>query len=80
MVVLVSLTLYLCLLSLSQPKINTDITTTQVAINYVVAKGGVPLVSVNTPKDAQEVLGCLGWSLTEDDVEMLDAAASLCGL
>ena len=26
------------------PKINTDITTTQVAINYVIAKGGVPLV------------------------------------
>ena len=49
-------------------------------MNYVVAKGGVPLVSVNTPKDAQEVLGCLGWSLTEDDVDMLEAAASLCGL
>ncbi len=37
-----------------QPKINTDITTTQVALNYVIAKGGVPLVEVNSPKQAEE--------------------------
>lgn len=61
-----------------QPKINTDITTTQVALNYVIAKGGVPLVEVNTPKQAEELLGCLGWVLIEEDVSMLDAAADLC--
>lgn len=62
------------------PKINTDITTTQVALNYVIAKGGVPLVEVNTPRQAEEALGCLGWSLTDDEVAMLDAAADLCSL
>jgi aryl-alcohol dehydrogenase-like predicted oxidoreductase len=60
------------------PKINTDITTTQVALNYVIAKGGVPFPQVNTPKQAQEVLGCLGWGLNDDDVAMLDSAADLC--
>ena len=60
------------------PKINTEITTTQVALNYIVAKGGVPLVEVNSPKDADEVVGCLGWSLNDDEVAMLESAADLC--
>jgi aryl-alcohol dehydrogenase-like predicted oxidoreductase len=60
------------------PKINTDITTTQVALNYVIAKGGVPFPQVNTPKQAQEVLGCLAWGLNDDDVAMLDSAADMC--
>jgi len=62
------------------PKINTDITTTQVALNYIIAKGGVPLPEVNSPKQAEEVLGCLGWSLADEDVDMLDAAVVLCRL
>jgi aryl-alcohol dehydrogenase-like predicted oxidoreductase len=62
------------------PKINTDITTTQIAIHYIIAKGGVPLVEVNTPKQAEEVLGCLGWSLTDEEVDMLNAASDLSGL
>eukprot|EP00980_Cylindrotheca_fusiformis_P004812 scaffold1028_cov135-Cylindrotheca_fusiformis.AAC.22 len=60
------------------PKINTDITTTQVSLNYIVAKGAVPLVEVNSPSQADEVLGCMGWSLSDDEVSMLDAAADLC--
>jgi len=62
------------------PKINTDITTTQVALNYVIAKGGVPMVEVNSPKDAEEVAGSLGWTLTDEEVTMLDNAAALCKL
>jgi len=62
------------------PKINTDITTTQVALNYIVAKGGVPLAEVNSPTQAQEVIGCLGWSLNDDEVAMLESAADLCKL
>jgi aryl-alcohol dehydrogenase-like predicted oxidoreductase len=62
------------------PEINTDITTTQVALNYIIAKGGVPLPEVRNPKDVKEVLGCLGWTLEDGEVEMLDAALSLCRL
>jgi pyridoxine 4-dehydrogenase len=61
-----------------QPKINTDITTTQVALNYIVAKGGVPLAEVNSPKQAKDVIGCLGWSLNDDEVAILESAADLC--
>ena len=62
------------------PKINRDITTTQIAINYVKAKGGVPLVSVTNVKMANELLGCLGWDLTEEEVDELDKACKSCGL
>lgn len=62
------------------PKINTDISTTQVAINYVIAKGAVPICEVSDSKQADEILGCLGWRLTEEEVDMLDSAASLCDL
>ena len=62
------------------PKINTDITTTQVALNYIIAKGGVPLPEVNSPRQAEEVLGCLGWTLSDEEVDMLDAAVALCNL
>jgi diketogulonate reductase-like aldo/keto reductase len=48
-----------------------------VAINYNVAKGGVPLVEVNNPKQAEELIGCLGWSLKDDKVAMLESAAEL---
>ena len=61
-------------------EINTDITTTQIALQYVIAKGGVPMVPVNNPIQAEQVLGCLGWTLTDDEVAMLDAAIALCQL
>jgi len=62
------------------PKINRDITTTQIAINYVRAKGAVPLISVTNMKMANEMLGCLGWDLSEEEVDELDKACKSCGL
>jgi len=62
------------------PKINRDVTTTQIAINYVRAKGAVPLVSVTNVKMANEVLGCLGWDLSDEEVEELDKACKSCGI
>jgi len=59
-------------------KINTDITTAQVAWNYVIAKGAVPLAEVNSPKDAEQLAGCLGWSLSDEELSMLESAAELC--
>lgn len=55
--------------------INTDPTTTQIALNYVVAKGCVPIPGIKTVAQAEEVLGCLGWGLTEEEVQLLDSAA-----
>jgi aryl-alcohol dehydrogenase-like predicted oxidoreductase len=49
----------------------------QVAINYVVAKGGVPLVDVFDMESARELVGCLGWRLTDEEVKLLGQAAEL---
>lgn len=57
--------------------INTEITTTQIAINYIIAKGCVPMPSVKNPKEADEIIGCIGWSLSDDEVKMLDNAADM---
>jgi aryl-alcohol dehydrogenase-like predicted oxidoreductase len=62
------------------PQINTDITTSQVALHWIIAKGGVPLAPVNNPGQADVVLGCLGWTLLDDEVSMLDNAAALAKL
>jgi len=58
--------------------INTDFSPSQIAINYVVAKGCVPIPSIKNPKEADELIGCLGWGLTDDEVRMLDNAADMC--
>jgi len=56
---------------------NQEVTTAQVAINYVVAKGAVPIPGINNLKEAEELLGCLGWGLNEEEVAILDQAAEL---
>lgn len=53
------------------------VTPEQIAINYIVAKGGVPLVDVHDEESAEVLLGCLGWRLTDEEVRMLDQAAEL---
>ncbi|CAM9274446.1 unnamed protein product [Phaeothamnion confervicola] len=52
------------------------VTTTQVSLNYIRAKGVVPLPGVRTKREADEVIGCLGWRLNGEDVEILDNAYS----
>jgi hypothetical protein len=33
---------------------------------------------VNNPKQAEEVIGCMGWSLSDEEVSILESAADLC--
>lgn len=54
-----------------------SVTPAQIAIHYVIAKGGVPLVDVYNEETAEELMGCLGWRLTDEEVRMLDQAAEL---
>ena len=46
---------------------------TQVALNYIAAKGAVPMPAVKTEAHAEVVLGCKGWALTEAEVKVIDA-------
>ncbi|KAK8516098.1 hypothetical protein V6N13_025625 [Hibiscus sabdariffa] len=47
----------------------------QVAINWCICKGTVPIPGVKTVKQAEENLGALGWRLSSNELLQLDYAA-----
>jgi aryl-alcohol dehydrogenase-like predicted oxidoreductase len=48
----------------------------QVALNWVMAKGALPIPGAKNPEQAVENLGSLGWSLTDEQVAALDAISA----
>mmetsp|Transcript_6391 Transcript_6391/g.9578 ORF Transcript_6391/g.9578 Transcript_6391/m.9578 type:complete len:431 (-) Transcript_6391:76-1368(-) len=48
------------------------VTTTQVSLNYIRAKGLIPLPGVTRKEHAMEIAGCFGWRLNGEEVEILD--------
>ena len=48
------------------------VTYNQISLNWVIAKGALPIPGAKNAAQASENLGALGWSLTEDDVDALD--------
>jgi aryl-alcohol dehydrogenase-like predicted oxidoreductase len=49
----------------------------QVALNWVLCKGALPIPGAKTLAQAQENLGALGWRLTAAEVAALDEASEL---
>jgi aryl-alcohol dehydrogenase-like predicted oxidoreductase len=47
----------------------------QVAINWVIAKGAIPIPGAKNAAQATENVGALGWSLSDEDVAALDRAS-----
>ncbi len=47
----------------------------QVALNWVMTKGAVPIPGAKNRKQAEENAGALGWSLDQDDLARLDRVA-----
>uniref|UniRef100_A0A7S1FNC9 NADP-dependent oxidoreductase domain-containing protein n=1 Tax=Corethron hystrix TaxID=216773 RepID=A0A7S1FNC9_9STRA len=58
-------------------KVINDVTPAQVSINWVRAKGAVPIPGIKNKQDANELLDCLRFELTDDEVAMLDRAADI---
>jgi aryl-alcohol dehydrogenase-like predicted oxidoreductase len=52
-----------------------DKTPSQVALNWVMAKGVVPIPGAKNRHQAEENAGALGWSIDEDDLARLDQVA-----
>jgi aryl-alcohol dehydrogenase-like predicted oxidoreductase len=48
---------------------------TQIALNWVICKGAMPIPGAKTAGQALENAGALGWKLTEVEMERLDAAS-----
>uniref|UniRef100_A0A803PR29 NADP-dependent oxidoreductase domain-containing protein n=2 Tax=Cannabis sativa TaxID=3483 RepID=A0A803PR29_CANSA len=51
-------------------------TVPQVAINWCICKGTIPIPGVKSVKQAEENLGALGWRLSSEEVLKLEYAAS----
>lgn len=51
----------------------------QVALNWTMAKGSLPIPGAKTERQASENAGALGWKLTADQVARLDAASDSIG-
>jgi aryl-alcohol dehydrogenase-like predicted oxidoreductase len=47
----------------------------QVALNWVMAKGAVPIPGAKSRQQAEENAGALGWTVDEEDLARLDAVA-----
>jgi aryl-alcohol dehydrogenase-like predicted oxidoreductase len=50
-------------------------TPAQVALNWVICKGAVPIPGAKTAKQAEENAGATGWRLTPEETAALDAAS-----
>jgi len=51
-------------------------TVSQCALNWVLCKGALPIPGAKSPAQARENAGAMGWRLTQDEVDELDAARS----
>lgn len=52
-------------------------TNSQVALNWIMRKGAVPIPGVKNERQALDVIGSLGWSLTSAEMDALDKASEL---
>lgn len=50
-------------------------TMSQVALNWCICKGTIPIPGVKTLRQAQDNLGALGWRLSNEEVSQLDTAS-----
>ena len=50
-------------------------TPAQVALNWVICKGGLPIPGAKTAEQARQNVGAIGWRLTPEEVQALDAAS-----
>jgi aryl-alcohol dehydrogenase-like predicted oxidoreductase len=44
----------------------------QVALNWIICKGGLPIPGAKTAKQAEQNVGALGWHLTPEEIRALD--------
>ncbi|KAJ8904685.1 hypothetical protein NDN08_001203 [Rhodosorus marinus] len=58
---------------------NRDRTMAQVALNWVMCKGMIPIPGAKTKAQAEENAGALGWSLDESEIRALDDASDVTG-
>jgi pyridoxine 4-dehydrogenase len=61
---------------LNEIKANRNKTMSQVAINWCICKGTIPIPGAKSVEQAQQNIGALGWELNEGEIIELDKAAA----
>jgi pyridoxine 4-dehydrogenase len=61
--------------TLTEVAARIDRSPAQVALNWVICKGAIPIAGAKSVQQMRENVGALGWRLSEEDVAILDAAA-----
>lgn len=51
------------------------VTMTQVAVNWSLCKGVIPLIGVRTTQQAKDAIGALSWRLSDEEIKALDTLA-----
>ncbi len=54
-------------------------TVAQVALNYIMCKGAIPIPGARTAAQYQDNMGALGWRLTNEEVEEMESVADNLG-
>ena len=54
-------------------------TVAQVALNYVMCKGAIPIPGSNTVEQLRDNIGAMGWRLTSREVAQLESEADVLG-
>jgi aryl-alcohol dehydrogenase-like predicted oxidoreductase len=54
-------------------------TPAQVALNWVIARGAIPIPGAKNARQAEENAGAIGWRLTEEEIAALDATSEETG-
>ena len=58
---------------------NRGKTVAQVALNYIISKGAIPIPGCRTADQLKDNIGAMGWRLTETEIAMLELDADMLG-
>jgi pyridoxine 4-dehydrogenase len=58
---------------------NRGKTVAQVALNYIISKGAIPIPGCRTVDQLRDNIGAMGWRLTETEIGMLELDADMLG-
>lgn len=54
-------------------------TVSQIALNYIISKGAIPIPGCRTSRQLEDNLGAMGWRLTKTEIKMLELEADKLG-
>ena len=58
---------------------NREKTISQVALNYIISKGAIPIPGCRTVSQLQDNLGAMGWRLSPEEIALLESKADQLG-